>query len=138
MPKKKITWLPGKGPVRDAKRPPVYTPDAPFPADSPLKDALVSGTPWVTISNIFIQSDLRTTIPHAIPYVGYMLAWSDVKIPKGSFSVYMGTTRVEELDIRTGRKMSVLRHTFLINGQPFMTRDVAGCFIPLEIATEDA
>lgn len=137
MLRKKITWLPGKGPTLDFKRPPIYTPDIPLPSDSPIKEALVSGTLWVTSSDMFIQSELRTIRPHPIPYVGHMLAWSDTRIPSGTFSTYMGTTRVEELETRTGRKMSVLRHTFLINGQLFMTRDVAGWFIPLEIAVEN-
>ena len=137
MPRKKITWLPGKGPALDFKRPPVYTPDAPLPTHGPVKQALTTGSLWVTKLDTYVQSELRTTTPHPIPYVGHMLAWSDARIPCGTFSIYMGTTRVEELDTRTRRKMSVLRHTFLINGQPFMTRDVAGWFIPLEIAVEN-
>lgn len=127
---KKVTWkTPPAGVVQEkAKRPRSYQQDAALPPQLQEKYeiSLVPGSLWtVAVEHVApISPPPDEEIPphpylHGSHWPAYpgMLAFS-----KGTMAIYMGTTRVTELN-RT-KLVSIPRHTFLVNGSTYITRNL--------------
>lgn len=134
MAKKNIQW---KGEKRMTYKLYTYHPDVPLPSNPETRriigEALVPGTLWFTQQGLRIQSVPHGVQPHVYPYSGSLSNWGDKRIPMGSPAIYVGQTRVEEMDSQA-RTISVQRHTFLIGDKMVMTRDLHIWFVPARAA----
>jgi|GEM_PF-2868658 len=134
--RKKVVWkAPPAGHVQErVKRPRYYQADTSLPEHLVEKYAasLVPGSLWQVAAGSVMQSSTAAdeeAPPH--PYLqgsqwemplGTLYQTGQVVFNRGAFAVYMGTTRVSEMN-RT-KLVTVPRHTFLLNGAMFLTKNL--------------
>lgn len=135
----KVQWVGGKKP----KVPPPYTPEVKL-SETIYDDwtrNLIVGNLWFTQVALIPESMYSTNyykdlyIIHEYEYL-VLASWGNTvhTIPSLSPAIYSGTVRVEE-DTRTSGFTRLLRHTFIINGTRYMTRNL-GDFIPAEFVNQ--
>jgi len=134
--RKKVVWkAPPTGHVQErAKRPQYYQADAALPDHLVEKYAasLVTGSLWQVAVGSVLQSVLaHDEEPPPYPYLqgsqwemppGTLYQLGPVVFNRGAFAVYMGITRVSE--INRNKLVTVPRHTFLLNGTMFLTKNL--------------
>lgn len=93
--------------------------------------ALTVGSLWTLSTDVKVMNGYPAPRykQHEFPYVEVAGYYDYVKLGvKGTLAVYMGTIRVEEVS-NHNRTVSVPRHSFLINGARYLTRDLT-LFVP--------
>lgn len=127
---KKVTWKtpPAGVSMEKAKRPRTYHQDTPIPAEvhEKYETNLVPGSLWM----VAVEHVAPTPPPsdEELPPHPYLFGshWPPyhgmTAFVKGTVAIYMGTTRVSEMN-RT-KLVSIPRHTFLINGSTYITRNL--------------
>ena len=130
----KVTWTGGKKP----KVPPPYTPDVELHPDvaDVWKDNLIVGNLWFTTIALtpeveYSSYNRERFITHELKYL-WVASWEGVPgyIPTRTPVIYAGPVRVEE-SMATVGVSRILRHTFIVNGVRYMTRNLAD-FVPAE------
>lgn len=92
---------------------------------------LTVGSLWTLRTDLKVESNYPSPRfkQHEFPYVDVASYYDPVRVaPAGSMAVYTGTVRVEETS-NHNRIVSCLRHSFLITGSRYLTRDL-GLFTP--------
>lgn len=134
--RKKVTWKDEAARV-PTKRPHPHVNEVPINGDGGAWEAACKpGMLWRTLSQTWRRDvyDPSYYAQHELPYL--TRAFYDVAdpgiIPIGTPAVYLGLTRVEE-ESRTGQRLSIPRHTFLIGSQRWLVADL-NLLAPISIA----
>lgn len=110
------------------KRPRHFHPDAELPEETKqlLAPHLVPGALWRVAALFIVPENTNSEVEEPIhPYAhGYdWKPWGvNVCHERGALAIYLGTTRVEES--ARDRKISIPRHTFVVNGHVYLTRNL--------------
>ena len=126
-----VKWNDGESPAKLAKKHPLEVLEHGIwnPEERDLwTDNLVIGAMWRLRKVLSAENYNPGCIPHeflyAKPYYnGHLLAPPQIVLKEGSIATYTGRTRVTESANRGGI-ISVLRHTFLINGVRYMINNL--------------
>lgn len=125
-----VKWNAGETPAKLAKQHPMEELEHGIwePKERDLwSDNLVIGAMWRLRKVLSVEKYKPSCIPHeflyAKEYVGHMLPPPKIVLKEGSIAIYTGRTRVTERANRGGI-ISVLRHTFLINGVRYMVNNL--------------
>lgn len=127
--RKKVTWKDEAARV-PTKRLHPHVSDVP-PLDGAGAEvweaACKPGMLWQTVSHTWRMNMYSATYytQHELPYLAMAYYAGDDPgiIPIGTPAVYLGLTRVDE-ESRTGHRLSIPRHTFLIGSQRWLVADL--------------
>jgi len=104
-------------------RPRAYLPDA--VVSDEVAEKLVSnlqpGALWQVSVQSFSACPVQKDV-EAPPYPYGSQGWGILAHAKGTIAIYLGTTRVNESN--RGRSVSVLRHTFMVEGSIYLVRNI--------------
>lgn len=130
--RKIVNWKDGTETVRSRLQYP-FSPNLSSPEVAQiLCDHLVPGALWITRGPLQTEELFGRVEPHEFKYlVPNPYPFPDAScVPPSTFAVYAGELRVSEVDAR-GATRRTPRHTFIIGGARYMTRDL-GDFTPIK------
>jgi hypothetical protein len=127
--RQRVTWTQNQRPQQPAKQLPYFSESQIFSEEDQgiYSDKLNVGSLWITTTDLE-RLDLGPgyEIPE-FPYLSSphsMFRTSNREFyPKGFPSIYAGSVRAEER-ARNGQTIRVLRHTFIMGGVRYMTRNI--------------
>lgn len=126
--RKKVTWKDEVTRV-PTKRPHPHVNEVPLSGHGveAWEAACKPGMLWRTLSQTWRMNtyDPSYYMQHEIPYLtqAFYAGTNHGIIPIGTPAVYLGLTRVDE-ESRTGQRLSIPRHTFLIGTQRWLVADL--------------
>jgi hypothetical protein len=89
-----------------------------------IEDCTV-GTLWSTTVGLdCMRYENQSFTRHQLPYAVRGGRYTKFDFEKGSIAIYAGPIRVNE-ELHNSKTISVLRHTFIINGRLVMVRSLA-------------